>query len=171
MTSPCRLFCLVLVALAPTQVVGTDIVACIVADTQNNSSYYGMATTVTRLKCEFTNKDYYPTLPELYRQGWRLIQVLGGIKPCLRVPEVLRRSTCSNVRLHRRRATLHRLRPPFLALRPLPRSRRAPPRPPQPRGPSPRGSALGRRPSLPPAAPATPWRKQKGRAFARPFRC
>ena len=78
MTRSYRFLPLALVALAPTQVLGTDIVACIVADTQDNSSYYGMATTVTRLKCEFTNKDYYPTLPELYRQGWRLVQVLGG---------------------------------------------------------------------------------------------
>jgi hypothetical protein len=73
-----RLLPLAVLALAPAQVLGADIVACIVADLESNSSYYGMATTVTRLRCEFANKDYYPTLPELYRQGWRLIQVLGG---------------------------------------------------------------------------------------------
>jgi len=73
-----RLLPLAVAALVPQQVLGAEIVACIVADTPNNSSYYGMATTVTRLRCEFTNKDYFPTLPELYRQGWRLIQVLGG---------------------------------------------------------------------------------------------
>jgi len=67
-----------LLMLVSSQVLATDIVACVVADTQNNPSYYGMATTVTRLKCEFANKDYFPTLPDLYRQGWRLIQVLGG---------------------------------------------------------------------------------------------
>jgi hypothetical protein len=65
-------------ALVSIQALGTDIVACIVADVPDNSSYYGMATTLTRLRCEFTNRDYYPTLPELYHQGWRLIQVLGG---------------------------------------------------------------------------------------------
>jgi hypothetical protein len=78
MTRSDRFVALAFLALASSRVQGADIVACIVADTQNNSSYYGMATTVTRLKCEFTDKDYYPTLPELYRQGWRLIQVLGG---------------------------------------------------------------------------------------------
>lgn len=78
MNAPYRFLAFVFAALAPAQVLGTDIVACIVADTESNSSYYGMATTVTRLKCEFASKDYYPTLPELYRQGWRLIQVLGG---------------------------------------------------------------------------------------------
>jgi hypothetical protein len=78
MTRSYRFLPLAFVVLASSRALGADIVACIVADTANNSSYYGMATTVTRLKCEFTDKDYYPTLPELYRQGWRLIQVLGG---------------------------------------------------------------------------------------------
>jgi hypothetical protein len=57
---------------------GADFVACIVASLPNNANYYGNATTTTKLKCEFTNKDYYPTLPELYRQGWRLLEVIGG---------------------------------------------------------------------------------------------
>jgi hypothetical protein len=57
---------------------GTDIVACVVAALPNNPVYNGAATTVTKLQCEFTNKDIYPTLPELYAQGWRLIQILGG---------------------------------------------------------------------------------------------
>jgi len=78
MTRSYRFLPLAFVVLASSRALGADIVACIVADTANNSSYYGMATTVTRLKCEFTDKDYYPTLPELYRQGWRLIQILGG---------------------------------------------------------------------------------------------
>jgi len=78
MTRSYRFLPLAFVALASSRAIGADIVACIVADTPDNSSYYGMATTVTRLKCEFTDKDYFPTLPALYRQGWRLIQVLGG---------------------------------------------------------------------------------------------
>ena len=56
----------------------TDIVACIVASLPNNRTYFGTATTATKLKCEFTNENYFPTLPELYRQGWRVIQVLGA---------------------------------------------------------------------------------------------
>lgn len=78
MNASIRFLAFAMATLVPTRVLGADIVACIVAETENNSSYYGMATTVTRLKCEFASKDYYPTLPELYRQGWRLIQVLGG---------------------------------------------------------------------------------------------
>lgn len=55
-----------------------DIVACVVADTPENPQYYGIATVVTRLRCEFVQKDYYPTLAELYQKGWRLIKVVGG---------------------------------------------------------------------------------------------
>jgi hypothetical protein len=55
-----------------------QIVACIVADLEGNGSYYGTATTVTKLKCEFQATDYYPTLADLYAAGWRLIEVLGG---------------------------------------------------------------------------------------------
>lgn len=57
---------------------GTDIVVCVVAALPNNPVYNGVATTVTKLHCEFTEKDIYPTLPELYAKGWRLIEVLGG---------------------------------------------------------------------------------------------
>jgi hypothetical protein len=78
MTTKSRFLAGAWLALVSIQALGTDIVACIVADVPDNSSYYGMATTLTRLRCEFTNRDYYPTLPELYHQGWRLIQVLGG---------------------------------------------------------------------------------------------
>lgn len=59
-------------ATAPYQIVG-----CVVAQLEGNSGYYGTATTATKLKCEFTNPEYYPTLQELYQQGWRLISVLG----------------------------------------------------------------------------------------------
>ena len=60
------------------RVPGHQIVACIVAQLEGNTSYFGTATTATKLKCEFTNPDYQPTLAELYAQGWRLIEVLGG---------------------------------------------------------------------------------------------
>lgn len=56
---------------------GADIVACVVAGLPNNANYFGNATINTKLKCEFTGNDY-PTLLDLYRRGWRLIQVIGG---------------------------------------------------------------------------------------------
>jgi hypothetical protein len=62
----------------PVSGANAEVVACVVADTPENPAYYGMATTVTQLKCEFTNKDYLPTLGQLYKQGWRLIEVVGG---------------------------------------------------------------------------------------------
>jgi len=68
----------VLAALMPSEARPADLVACIVAPIPNNPSYHGMATTVTRLKCEFTREDFYPTLGELYKLGWRLIEVVGG---------------------------------------------------------------------------------------------
>jgi hypothetical protein len=87
MISAARLLPLAALAMACASLpaLGTDIVACVVAtNAANNATYYGAATTVTQLKCEFTNKDYFPTLPELYRQGWRLIQVLGGDQAILK---------------------------------------------------------------------------------------
>jgi hypothetical protein len=57
---------------------GTQIVACVVATLEGNGSYYGAATTTTKLKCELADPDYFPTLVELYAEGWRLIEVVGG---------------------------------------------------------------------------------------------
>ena len=65
-------------AMLPAAADAAQILACIVADVEGNTSYYGTATTATKLKCELPNPDYLPTLADLYRQGWRLIQVLGG---------------------------------------------------------------------------------------------
>jgi hypothetical protein len=45
---------------------------------QNNINYAGLATTKTRMLCEFDKPNYRPTLPDLYAEGWRLIQVVGG---------------------------------------------------------------------------------------------
>jgi hypothetical protein len=45
---------------------------------QNNINYAGLATTKTNLLCELDKPNYRPTLPELYAEGWRLIQVVGG---------------------------------------------------------------------------------------------
>lgn len=75
-----RVFFLLAAGLASALVhaAGTEVLACVVAPLEKNPTYFGTATTVTKLKCEITNEDVYPTLPDLYRQGWRLIQVLGA---------------------------------------------------------------------------------------------
>lgn len=76
MKSFCRLLSAAAMTLAAVPVLGNEIVACVVAPLENNPNYFGAATTATRLKCEFTNQDIYPTLLDLYRQGWSLIQVI-----------------------------------------------------------------------------------------------
>jgi hypothetical protein len=55
-----------------------QVLACVVAQLEGNTTYFGTATTATKLLCEIDNPNIYPTLPELYAQGWRLIDVLGG---------------------------------------------------------------------------------------------
>ncbi len=62
--------------LAACPAAAAEIVACVVAPIPNNPAYYGTSTTITQLKCEFGNKDYYPTIAQLYQQGWRLIEVV-----------------------------------------------------------------------------------------------
>lgn len=78
MPHPIRLLSPALLALCIGQAGAADLVACVVAPIPNNPNYHGTASTITRLKCEFTRKDYYPTLGELYKLGWRLIEVVGG---------------------------------------------------------------------------------------------
>ena len=73
-----RLLICSILSLVGTPAGATDLVACVVAPLPNNPTYYGTATTLTQLKCEFTRQDYYPTLGELYKLGWRLIEVVGG---------------------------------------------------------------------------------------------
>ena len=63
---------------ANTQLFAAEIVGCVVAKLEGNTSYYGTATVFTKLKCEFQNPDYHSTLTELYQRGWRLIEVVGG---------------------------------------------------------------------------------------------
>ncbi|WP_295882584.1 hypothetical protein [uncultured Thiohalocapsa sp.] len=55
-----------------------QILACVVAQMEGNPTYFGTATTATRLRCEIDNASLRPTLPELYAEGWRLIEVVGG---------------------------------------------------------------------------------------------
>lgn len=55
-----------------------QVTACIVADTKGNPSYFGTATTKTQLKCELGSNAGTPTLIDLYKQGWRLIDIVGG---------------------------------------------------------------------------------------------
>ncbi len=62
--------------LTPPTAKAAELLACVVAGIPDNPTYNGMATTLTKLKCELPKADYYPTLPELYRQGWRLLQAV-----------------------------------------------------------------------------------------------
>jgi hypothetical protein len=73
-----RLLFAVLLCAVHTAVPAAQILACVVADVEGNTSYFGTATTATKLKCELANPDVMPTLAELYAAGWRLIDVLGG---------------------------------------------------------------------------------------------
>ncbi len=53
-----------------------QLTVCIVAgDIKKNPKYYSLPTTKTRLKCEVGNAQYRPTLRDLYRNGWRLIDM------------------------------------------------------------------------------------------------
>jgi hypothetical protein len=54
-----------------------QILACVVAQLEGNPAYFGAATGATKLRCEIDNPNIYPTLAELYAEGWRLIEVLG----------------------------------------------------------------------------------------------
>jgi hypothetical protein len=56
----------------------TEITACVVASLEGNTSYYGAATTATKLQCEFAEPNEFPTLAALYAAGWRLLEVIGG---------------------------------------------------------------------------------------------
>jgi hypothetical protein len=56
-----------------------EVTVCVIDSAiQNNVNYAGLATTKTRMLCELDKPNYRPTLPELYADGWRLIQVIGG---------------------------------------------------------------------------------------------
>lgn len=58
---------------------GAEMTVCVVDGAiQNNINYAGLATTKTKMLCEFDKPNYRPTLPELYADGWRLIEVVGG---------------------------------------------------------------------------------------------
>ena len=53
-----------------------EVTVCIAAPQEKNPLYYGLAITSTQLKCELPLK-YFPTLTQLYRDGWQLVQVVG----------------------------------------------------------------------------------------------
>jgi hypothetical protein len=66
--------------LGATSVPAAEMTVCIGhTGIPNNPRYLGyLATTQTRLLCEINRQNYQPTLPDLYADGWRLIQVVGG---------------------------------------------------------------------------------------------
>ena len=61
-------------------VLAMDIGMCIPGSIEGNPTYYGLMTTNTKLQCELQGelKRRVWTAPELYQQGWRLIDVVGG---------------------------------------------------------------------------------------------
>lgn len=44
----------------------------------NNRTYFGLATTNTRMICEASQPGFRPTLIQLYRNNWRLVEVVDG---------------------------------------------------------------------------------------------
>ena len=70
------LFTLVLSASLPAG--AYELTVCVV-DTEgaNNPVYHHLPTTATRMSCETGDPVQRPTLPELYAQGWRLIEVVS----------------------------------------------------------------------------------------------
>ena len=63
--------------LAATSVEAAEITVCVTdKKRQNNQTYFQLPNTKTVLLCEIKDKLYPVTLRDLYRAGWRLIQVV-----------------------------------------------------------------------------------------------
>ena len=59
------------------QLSAAEVTVCVIdAKIKNNPHYYSLPNTKTRLMCEITQKNIRPTLGDLYRSGFRLIQVV-----------------------------------------------------------------------------------------------
>lgn len=56
-----------------------QVTVCVIdTKAEKNPTYYGLATLLTRLKCEIPDtEDKILTLGALYNNGWRLVQVVG----------------------------------------------------------------------------------------------
>lgn len=55
-----------------------EITVCVVDQAPDTISYFGLATSNTPLTCEHRARDQPSvTLPMLYAEGWRLLQVMG----------------------------------------------------------------------------------------------
>ncbi|KAB2308313.1 hypothetical protein F8A87_11360 [Betaproteobacteria bacterium SCN2] len=68
---------LALALLAPsTAALGAEITVCVVdASIKDNQHYYTLPNTKTRLLCEISQMNLRPTLGDLYRNGFRIIQI------------------------------------------------------------------------------------------------
>ena len=74
-----KLLTILAAALGTGVVQAAQLTVCVPAkDVKNSPTYYGIASTRTRLKCEVKPASLRPTLGQLYKDGWRLIQVVGG---------------------------------------------------------------------------------------------
>ena len=63
--------------LAATTVQAAEITVCVTdKKRQNNQTYFELPNTKTVLLCEIKDKLYRVTLKDLYRAGWRMIQVV-----------------------------------------------------------------------------------------------
>ncbi|TNF99240.1 MAG: hypothetical protein EP297_06055 [Gammaproteobacteria bacterium] len=66
--------------MANVHVNATEITACIInTKSKNNEVYYVFPTTSTKLICDHSNRQYDVTLTDLYKDGWRLVNLLGPV--------------------------------------------------------------------------------------------
>ncbi len=62
---------------AATQVSAAEVTVCVIdGKIKNNPHYFSLPNTKTRLACEIAQKNIRPTLGDMYRSGFRLIQVV-----------------------------------------------------------------------------------------------
>ena len=67
-----------LVIMAAASVQAADVTFCVAESGNKNTTYFNLATVKTRLICDFYGPNVRPTLPQLYKDGWHLIQVMDG---------------------------------------------------------------------------------------------
>lgn len=54
-----------------------EITVCIVdKNIKNNQTYFHAPNTSTKLRCEIDQRNLRPTLRELYRSGWQIIEII-----------------------------------------------------------------------------------------------
>ena len=66
-----------LLITAVSHVSAAEVTVCVIdGKIKNNPHYFSLPNTKTRLVCEIAQKNIRPTLGDLYRSGFRLIQVV-----------------------------------------------------------------------------------------------